>query len=206
MARKIKPRQNWLLEKSKKYSLITFTLSFLMVYRLSMVLIGYAVNKELFLESIWFWVIVIPVIYFLQWFLVVWVASKFTKKSLKQKFYRHPIATIILFALYAVDLPYRLAEYIDGGIVSIFETIVYYAFISFLWWLLICWISSKIFKKQRFHWDWYKKVIGKFFDLMPILYKLVLGLIIGLLLLFIIFILITVVFKYSGQDLEILFY
>jgi len=33
----------------------------------------------------------IPVIYFLQWLLVVWVASRFTKETLKEKFIRHQI-------------------------------------------------------------------------------------------------------------------
>jgi len=137
--------------------------------------------------------------------LVIWVASKFTRESLKQKFFRHPIATIVLFILYVTDLPYRLAEYSGGGIVTIFETIVYYAFVSFLWWLLICWISSKIIKKQRFQWNWYKKIIEKIFVFMPIAYKIILGLIVALILFFILFILITVVFKYSGQDLKMLF-
>lgn len=202
------PKENWFLKRIKKYQVITFTFGFLLFNQLTMVLVAYFADKGLFLErfglNIWFWAIGIPVIYFLQWLLVVWVASKFTKETLKQKFLRHPLATIILFVLYITDLPYRLAEY-GGGIVAIFEAIVYYAFVSFLWWLLICWISSKIFKKQRFQWRWYKKVIEKSFVLMPIVYKIILGLIVALVLFFTIFILITVVFKYSGQDLKILF-
>lgn len=203
------PKQNWFVKRIKKYQVITFTLGFLLLYQLTTFLIGYFADKEEFLErfglNIWFWAIGIPVIYILQWLLVVWVASKFTRESLKQKFFRHPIATIVLFVLYVTDLPYRLAEYSGGGIVTIFETIVYYAFLSFLWWLLVCWISSKIFKKQRFEWSWYKKVIEKIFVFMPIAYKIILGLIVALILFFILFILITVVFKYSGQDLKMLF-
>jgi len=203
------PKQNWFVKRIKKYQVITFTFGFLLFYQLTTFLVGYFADKEAFLErfglNIWFWTIGILVIYFLQWLLVVWVASKFTRESLKQNFFRHPIATIVLFILYITDLPYRLAEYSEGGIVTIFETIVYYAFISFLWWLLICWISSKIFKKQRFQWHWYKKIIEKFFVFMPIAYKIILGLIVALILFFVIFILITVVFKYSGQDLKMLF-
>mgnify|MGYP001077294364 CR=1 FL=1 len=203
------PRENWFIKRIKKYQVITFTFGFLLLYQLSTGLIGYFADKDLFLErfglNIWFWVIGIPVVYFLQWLLVVWVASKFTKETLKQKFFRHPIATIILFILYVTDLPYRLSEYSAGGIVTIFETIVYYAFVSFLWWLLICWISSKIFKKQRFQWFWYKKVVEQIFVFMPIAYKIILCLIVALILFFVIFILITLVFKYSGQDLKMLF-
>jgi len=136
---------------------------------------------------------------------VVWVASRFTKETLKEKFIRHPIATIILFILYVTDLPYRLSRYSAGGIVAIFETIVYYAFVSFLWWLLVCWISSKILKKHRFQWLWYRKSIEMVFVIMPSAYKFILGLIVALILFFVIFILITVVFKYSGQDLKMLF-
>lgn len=202
------PKENWFVKKIKNYQVITFTFGFLLLYQLTTFLIIYFADKDLFLErfglNIWFWVIGIPVIYFLQWLLVVWVISKFPEEKLKQKFLRHPITTIVLFILYVTDLSYRLSEY-GGGIVGIFETIVYYAFISFLWWLLICWISSKIFQKQRFQWRWYHKVIEKIFVLMPILYKIILGLIVALVLFFVIFVLITVVFKYSGQDLKKLF-
>jgi len=202
------PKQNWFWIQIKKYQVITFTFGFLLLNQLTMVLTAYFADKEMFLErfglNIWFWAIGIPVIYFIQWLLVVWVASKFTRESLKQKFFHHPIATIILFILYVTDLPYRLAEY-GGNLISIFETIVYYAFVSFLWWLLICWISGKIFKKQRFQWRWYKKTIEKIFVLMPIVYKIILGLLVTLILFAILFFLITVVFKYSGQDLEMLF-
>lgn len=202
-------RKNWFIKSIKKYQIITFTFGFLLLYQLTTFLIRYFADKDLFLErfrlNIWFWAIGIPVIYFLQWLLVVWVATKFPREKLKQKFLRHPIATISLFILYVADLPYRLAEYSGGGIVSIFETVVYYAFVSFLWWLLICWISSKIFKNQRFQWRWYQKVIDKMFVLLPIAYKIILGLIVAFILIFIVFILITVVFKYSGQDLKMLF-
>ncbi|MFA6547689.1 MAG: hypothetical protein WCT11_01945 [Candidatus Magasanikbacteria bacterium] len=202
------PKQNWLLKRVKKYQVITFTFGFLLLNQLTMIFVSYFADKNLFVKNfalnIWFWAIGIPIIYFLQWLLVIWVASKFSKETLKQKFSRHPIATIILFILYVTNLPYRLSEY-GGGIVAIFETIIYYAFVSFLWWLLICWISSKIFKKQRFDWSWYKKIIEKIFVLMPIIYKIILGLIVALALFFVLFILITVVFKYSGQDLKMLF-
>ncbi|MDP3297128.1 MAG: hypothetical protein Q8N09_05980 [Thermodesulfovibrionia bacterium] len=201
-------KENWFIKNIKKYQVITFTFGFLLLYRFSTFLIGYFADKNLFLErfglNIWFWAIGIPIIYFLQWLLVVCVASKLSKDKLQQKFLRHPIATIILFILYVTDLPYRLAEY-GGNITNIFETIVYYAFVSFLWWLLVCWISTKIFKKQRFQWRWYKKIMEKFFVVMPIAYKVILGLIIAFLLFFIIFLLLTIVFKYSGQDLKMLF-
>lgn len=203
------PKENWFIKRIKKYQVITFTFGFLLLYQLTTFLIAYFTDKNLFLEkfslNIWFWVIILLLIYFLQWLLVVWVASKLPKEKLKQKFLKHPIATIILFIIYVTDLPYRLAGYSGSGIVTIFETIAYYAFISFLWWLLICWISSKIFKKQRFQWRWYQKVIEKIFIFMPIAYKIILGLIIAFILFFVIFILITVVFKYSGHDLKKLF-
>jgi hypothetical protein len=202
-------KQNWFLKRIKKYQVITFTFGFLLLNQLTMVFTAYFADKEIslgrFVLNIWFWSVGIPVIYFLQWLLVVWVASKFTRESLKQKFFRHPIATIILFILYVTDLPYRLVEH-GGNFISIFEIIVYYAFKSFLLWLLICWISSKIFKKQRFQWGWYKKAIENFFVFMPIAYKVILGLLVGLVLFVVLFFLITVVFKYSGQDLEILFF
>lgn len=201
--------KNWFVKRIKKYQVITFTFGFLLFYRSATTLIAYFADKESFTDkfglNIWFWSIGIPTIYFLQWLFVTWLASKFHREKLKLTFLRHPIATIIFFILYLTDLPYRLAEYSSGGIITIFETIVYYAFVSFLWCLSVCWISSKIFKKQRFQWLWYRKAIDIVFVIMPFAYKFILGLIVALILFFIIFLLITVVFKYSGQDLKMLF-
>ena len=74
--------------------------------------------------------IIIPAVYFLQWLIATWVASKYTQESLKEKFYRHPIATIILFISYITDLPYRLSESDLGGglfkMINAFEIIIYY--------------------------------------------------------------------------------
>ena len=126
-------------------------------------------------------------------------------EKLREKFLRHPIATIILFVLYITDLPYRLSGYWGGNLASVFEVIVYYAFISFLWWLLMCWIGEKIFKKQRFQWNWYKKITDKVFIIIPPIYKFILGLIVALFIFLILFLLITMVFHYSGSDLKNLF-
>lgn len=200
------PKQNWFVKRIKNYPVIIFTIGFLLLGHLVVVCAAYFADKNLFLEryvlNIWFWVIGITVIYFLQWLLVVYVASKFPREKLKQKFLKHPIATIILFVLFVTDLPYRLAEYGGGG--GWFETILYYGFLAFLWWLLVCWISSKIFKKQRSQWHWYQKAIEKIFVFLPIAYKIVFGLILAIIIFFIIFYLITVIFKYSGQDLKML--
>lgn len=202
-------KENWFVKRIKKHQVITFFFGFMLIFRFSTILMVYFADKDLFSEkfviNIWFWAIGIPIIYFLQWLLVVWVASKLPKEKLKQKFLRHPIATIVLFTLYVIDLPYRIAEY-SGNVVNIFETIVYYAFTSFLLWLFICWISSKIFKKQKAPWRWYEKIIEKTFVFLSVVYKIIFGLIIAIILFFIIFFLITFVFKYSGQDLKKLFY
>ena|ERR1700690_4419834 len=204
-----KTRENWFLKRIIKHQVITFTLGFLLLYQLSAVLISYFTDKQLFLEhfglNIWILALSIPIIYFLQWLLVVWVASKFPEEKLKQLFLKHPIATIILLIVYITDLPSRLQEFGGGGIVPIFETIVYYAFVSFLWWLLICWISSKIFKKQSIQWHWYQKAIDIIFAFMPIVYKFILGSIVAIILFYVLFMLITVLFNYSGKDLKILF-
>jgi len=202
------PKGNWFVRRIKKYQVITFTFGFLFFSQIPSLLIHYYADKDLFLEkyhlSIWVLLAGIALIYFIQWLIVTWAALRFPKETLKQKFLRHPIATIILFIIGLTDLPYRLSS-TSGAIVSIFETIVYHAFLYFLWWLLVCWISSKIFKKERFQWVWYRKIIEKVFVIMPIAYKLVLCLIVALILFITVFILFTVVFKYSGQDLKFLF-
>ena len=113
----------------------------------------------------------------------------------------------MIFAfLYVTDLPYRLSESDLGGglfkMINAFEIIIYYAFLSFLWWLLICWISEKIWKKQRFMWEWYKKVVDKIFVFLPPLYKFILGLMVALLIFLLLFVLMAGVFNYSGEDLQ----
>lgn len=153
MIEKIK---KYLLQKIEKYPVITFTHGFLLLI-------------TLFRESmdIWFWTI--PVMYILNWLLVVWVVSKFPKDELQQKLLRHPIATIVLFINYIINPPF------GGGGDSV-EFFVFKAFSIFLWWLLICWLSSKIFKKQRFQWYWYKKVIERIFVAITIIHKIILSL------------------------------
>lgn len=199
-------KQNFLISRIKKYQVITFTLSFLFFYNFIFTIIFYFIGRETFLEkyklNIWFFIVAIPIAYFIQWLIATWVASKFTIQTLKEKFYRHPIATIILTILYLIDLPYRLS---GSRLVSAFELIVYYAFISFLWWLFICWISERIWKKQIFQWNWYKITIDKVFVFIPLLYKFILGLIIAFLVFIILFLIITKVFHYSGSDLKKLF-
>lgn len=203
--------QNWFIEKIKKYQVITFTLCFLLLYRLLTILLTFFTDENLFFEryifDIWVWAIGIPLIYFLQWLIVIWAVSKLKREELKQKFFDHPIVTIILTVLYIVDLPYRISDYSSGGgifkIINAFEVIIYYAFISFLWWLLICWISRKIYRIQRYKWHWYNKTIEIIFVVIPIVFKFILGLIVAILFFIILFMTISIIFKYSGQDLKI---
>jgi len=83
------PKQNWFVKRIKKYSVIAFTIRFLLIGQLAAIFASYFANKNLFMErynlNIWFWAICILVIYFLQWLLVVYIASKFPRRKLKQK-------------------------------------------------------------------------------------------------------------------------
>ena len=203
-------KENFFLGRIRKYQVLTFTLGFLFLFRFAGTLVFYFVGKSTFIEqfglSIGFFLIAIPVAYLVQWLVATWVASKYTREKLKEKFYRHPLATIIFAVLYVTDLPYRLSESDLGGglfkMINAFEIIIYYAFLSFLWWLLICWISEKIWKKQRFMWEWYKKVVDKIFVFLPPLYKFILGLMVALLIFLLLFVLMAGVFNYSGEDLQ----
>jgi len=138
--------------------------------------------------------------------IVVWVASKLPSQKLNEMFHEHPIPTILFFALYVTDLPYRLStSNLGTGIwklTNAFEIIAYYAFVSFLWWLLICWISGKILKNRRFQWNWYKVVIDKMFVIIPVLYKIILGIIVASFIFLALFSFISLFLGYSGQDLK----
>ena len=206
---KVEKKDNFFIARIKKYQVISFTFGFLAINQIIVFWATYLTGKEKPFENaslnILFTLVGIPLLYFLQWLLVVWIASKFPREKLKEKFLRHPIATIILFILFITDLPYRLSGYWGGNPASVFEVIIYYAIVSFLWWLLMCWISEKIFKQQRFQWNWYKKIIDKVFIIIPPLYKFILGLLVALFIFIILFVLITLVFHYSGSDLKNLF-
>jgi len=187
-------------------------LSFLFLYRFAVLAFLYSTDKDALSEryntDIWLLGVGIPLLYLLQWFLATWVSSKQPREELKRKFSAHPMATSVCLVLFLCDLPYRLAEYGDGigiyRIVNIFEAVVYYAYLSFLWWLLLCWICSKAYRGQRLRWNWYKIAVDKAFVAVPIVYKGALGLIVAVLLSMILFALGTVVFTYTGQDLKAL--
>ena len=194
----------------KKYQVLTFTLAFLFVYRFVGTLIFYLAGEETFLEisglSIWFFLVAIPSAYFLQWIVATWVASKSPAKLLQEKFYHHPFATIIISVSFMIGLRHRISPYetMSGlpWIINIFEAIIYYAFLSFLWWLFACWISEKIWSGQKFKWGWYKKVIDIIFILLPPIYKSVLGIVFALLVFLLLFRIITNILNYSGSDLQ----
>lgn len=203
---KIGKKKNFFVVRIKKFQVVTFTFGLLLVNQILVFWDSSSIEGNRLFEktslNILFSVIVIPIIYFLQWLLVVWIASKFPREKLREKFLRHPVATLIFCVLYIADLPYRLSGYLGSNIVSIFEVVVYYAIISFLWWLLVCWISEKIFKKQKLTWSWYKKIVDRIFYFLPPIYKFILGLIVALIIFLLLSILFIWIFHYSGSDLR----
>jgi len=199
-----------LSQRVRKYQITTLTFVFITVYRLGLFSTLYLIDPETFVQvfrfDIWVFLVALPLVYFLGWLLVTWVASKHSVFSLKEKFYRHPIATIILSALYLWDLSFRISEYSLGPgffnyMINTFELVVFYAFLSFLWWLAVCWFSEKLWRKQRFSFNWYQKTVDILFAVTPPLYKFVLGLIISLVVLVTLFVSLSSVLNYSGEDL-----
>ena len=159
--------------KIKKHPIISFTILFLLAFRFFNLLLIYFVDKQGYFKQyygidIWVSLLIIPIIYLLQLLIVIWVAEKLPKEKLINKFYEHPVASTVFLILYLTDLPYRLSESNLGAglwfIINAFEVIIYYAFLSFLWWLLICWISKKIWKQpKKREWQWYKNAVNKAF-------------------------------------------
>lgn len=210
MTTSIPEKENFFLIRIRKYPVLTFTLVFLFIYRFGCTLIFYLAGQSAFIEksglNIRFFLIAFPATYLAQWLVATWVASKYTSERLKEKFYRHPIATIIFALLYIINLPFRLTAYNLGPgvfkMINAFEIIIFYAFLSFLWWLLICWISEKIWKQQKFEWTLYNEFIDRIFVLLPPLYKFILALMIALLIFLLIFEVLAAVFNYTGADLQ----
>lgn len=202
----IKIKKIGILNLIKQYKVINFSFGLFLLNRLIYLLEPYFINKEVLISvnpsneifnianNIWFFIISEVVSYFFIWLLIIFIASRFTKDSLKQKTFNHPLVTIIIFIIYITDLPYKIYKY-GGNIISFVDIAVYYAFLFFCWWLLICWISSKIFKKQKLQWNWYKKIIEKIFLVTPIFYKIILGILVGVFLFSLLLILISGIFR-----------
>ncbi len=205
--------RGWFFKVIQQNPILTYTFGFLFLFRFFGSLSLYFSGQINFAEELGLGIgsllLLIPLIYVLQWLIVRWVISKNTSERLKEKLYRHPIATIIIFLLYISDLYYRLGSDLGIGAVKIinaFEIIIYYTFLDFLWWLLICWIIKKIWKMdQRFGWSWYKIIVDKVFIFLPLLYKLTLGLMTALFIFLLLFILLSGVLNYSGEDLQKLY-
>lgn len=208
-----KRNANWFINRVKRYPIIIFTCIFLFLKSVIGTSLLYFHDQESFIEtmeiSFWGCILLSLVTYTLLWLLITWVASKFSSEKLKQKFYKHPIATITLSLLYLIGLPYQLSIYSSGSglwkITSYFETIAYFAFVQVLWWLLVCKISRAIFKKQRYQWIWYKKIINNAFQIIPWLYKTVLYLLVIGCTLIIILAVIFNIFEFlapSAKDLQ----
>lgn len=84
------PKRTFFIAWVLKYQVITFTIGFLFVHQLLTTLIIYFKDKEYFLKeyklSIWIFILLIIVIYFFQWLIVSYTASRFTIQTLKDKF------------------------------------------------------------------------------------------------------------------------
>ena len=204
-------KENFFQRRLRNYRVLTFTISFLFLFRLTSTIASYLTERDALYEGmkhdVALFMIVILAVYFIAWLIVTWVASKFTHDQLREKFYKHPVATMLTVVGFIVDLPLRLVHAdFNGGIlvstVDAFEIIIYYAFASFVWWLFFCWISKKIFKKQKYQWNWYKRLVDKAFVFIPLLYKLFLGLMVALTIFILLFVLLTHVFHYTGADLQ----
>lgn len=189
--------------------LILATFVFFILYRLVFPLVLYYLGIADYFEDQQFSMGTYYLVYLLSypigWVILSFTASKFTETSLKELFYKHPILTLFLI----FDTVYRLVMTDLGAgiqlIPNALETILYFGFIDFLWWLLIGWLVSKIRKRQRFQWRIYRKGIDFAFKITPPMYKFILGCLYALVITIILFALVTNLFNYSAKDLQGLF-
>jgi hypothetical protein len=204
---------NWISKTILQFQVWSFTILLLMVNALANSIVINNSNKETFsilLKETYGMdfltlLIVIPLLYALFWFLGIWILTKNTASKFYEKLIRHPIISIILLISFLVDLPFRIPRlseivYISKS-VHIFESIISYGFIIFLWWLLFCYLSNLLIKSQIL-WKWYKRLIDKIFIFAPGFYKVVLGIISVLFIFKITIYVLYNVFNYSGHDIE----
>jgi len=204
-------KDNVFITRIKKYQIITITMAFLLLYRTFDHLIYYFKEGNSPYQAIglniWLVLSLHIVVYILQWLILTWIASKYTAQSLKEKIYGHPIITLILLVIYLHELPYRYANSsLGSNLVGIFELTIYYAFLFYIYWLIICWLSKLIWKRQRYQWIWYNKLVDKLIVIIPIIYKFLLGIIISIVVFINLFTILTRITNYSGVDIWKLFH
>lgn len=192
------------------YPVVTFTVLFLFLFRFGSFLVLYFFDKERFSE--YFGLSLFPALaiatatYFVQWIIVVLLFSKYSKERIKTRLLEHPYITSFLTSLYLWGLLQRLVwTEVGGGIlgaINAFETIVYYAVVSFIWWILFTWISKKIWKKRESDISWYRKSVEFLLAYLSPVYKVILGAVVVYFLFSIIPSMLALMFGYSGSDLQ----
>ena len=203
-------QSNWIYRKIKQYPIATFTMVLSFFYNLlifiSMIIFEEPDSQHSPLsDNILIIIVTIPILYFIQWLLVIFVMTKHPRDKLESRFLDHPVITIIFFILFIFELPYRIIEKLGGffvlQIMSSFDVVLYWAFIFFLWWLLFSWISKKFYKTRKYNWNFYNKIINMIFHWIFPVYKYLIAILASLFIFSVLFILISLMLGYSGQDL-----
>lgn len=184
------PPVSWVVN----YPVISFTLAFLFCFRTTIAVIIYHADKTAYLNA---YRLELPMLlgvsflaFFIQWLFAVFFIWKHPEEKLRDKLYRHPILTCLMVTNYLVNIPLRLkTQGFDGSswtgltllmnVVHIFETAIFYGLIDIAWWFLFCWISDKVIRRQLFQGVFYKRVIDSIIPVAPLIYKIVLGLMVG---------------------------
>lgn len=199
----LKKTRSFLWRMVKKHQVATLTLSFFFLYQLASVLFAQLSDSsslpETFGLSVGPLVLILTLVYPLQWIIVVWALSKLGPRT-KERLYRHPIATIFVSLVFITDLPSRVLEGGSFTVMNAIETAVFYGFFSFLIWNLICWISEKIWRKPTPPWGWYKSVVDKASAFLPPAYKVILSILIAITIFVSLFAVLGGLFGYNAAD------
>lgn len=187
----------------KKHQVTTLTLSFFFLYQLATVVFAQLSDPSSLLEtsglSVGPLVLLLILVYLLQWAIAVWALSKIGPKT-KERLYRHPIATIFVALVFVTDVPSRVLEGGSFTVMSALETAVFYGFLSFLIWNLLCWIAEKIWRKPSAPWGWYKFAVDKANAFLPPAYKVILSILIAITIFVSLFAVLGGLFGYDAAD------
>ena len=199
----MKKTRDFLWRMVRKHQVTTLTLSFFFLYQLATVVFAQLSSPSSLLEtsglSIGPLVLILILLYLLQWIIAIWALSKLGPKT-KERLYRHPIATIFVVLVFITDLPSRVLESGSFALINALETAVFYGFLSFLIWSLICWISEKIWRKSSAPWGWYKSAVDKASAFLPPAYKVILSILIAITIFMSLFAVLGGLFGYNAAD------
>jgi hypothetical protein len=141
----------------------------------------YIEGQNSFIQGDYGIVFLVLIFCFFIYKITYWLNKRYSKEIIKRKAFLHPIATSLLLITYGFLVFDTLLNdfYWSGSGIPLISAlnsalmvIGFYFLFFFIFWLILCYISEKILKDQNIRWGWYKNIIIKLLENVPLIYFL----------------------------------